>query len=521
MRSEKNTAAFTSGENISYWIDTAERLEFNAVKEDIDTEVLIIGAGLAGLSVAYALVKEGRDVSVLEDGYIGSGESGRTTAHLTCALDDRYSKIEHVYGEEGMKLVAKSHMAAIDFIEKAVKEHNIDCGFKRVNGYLFLHPSDKRETLEKEFEACKRAGLDVSWLDKTPGINVKSECICFHNQGQFHILKYLNGLAQVVKTLGGKIYCNSKARHVNEKGAECNGCKITARNIVVATNSPVNDFVTMHTKQFPYRTYVIGAKIPRGLTAALWWDSGDQDSKWYTAPYHYVRVDEYDDEYDLLISGGEDHITGQADDEGIPEEERFTKLVTWTKEKFPTMTGIVYKWSGQVLEPLDYMAYIGRNPGNDNVYIVTGDSGNGMTHATIAAVLIPDLIAGRENKWEKIYSPKRLPLKLPGKYLKEMASMMVQYADWLHKGDIENLDDLRSGEGGVFSIGLKHYVAYKNGNGELKVFSAVCPHMGCVLHWNKEEKSFDCPCHGSRFSKEGIVINGPATADLQQVRIKD
>jgi nitrite reductase/ring-hydroxylating ferredoxin subunit len=278
----------------------------------------------------------------------------------------------------------------------------------------------------------------------------------------------------------------------------------------------------MHTKQFPYRTYVIGAKVPKGsLPTALWWDSGDQNSKWYTAPYHYVRIDEYDNEFDLLISGGEDHITGQADDEGIPEEERYNKLIEWTKTKFPMMTDIVYKWSGQVLEPLDYMAYIGKNPGNDNVYIVTGDSGNGMTHATIAGMLIPDLIAGRENKLEKIYSPKRLPLKLPGKYLKEMASMAAQYSDWLHKADIKDLDELKAGDGGILSVGLKRYVAYKSEEGQLNVFSAVCPHMGCVLHWNAEEKSFDCPCHGSRFTKEGTVVNGPATSNLLPVLIKE
>ena len=511
----------TSGENVSFWIDSVKPLKFEKLGRDLDTDILIVGGGISGLTTAYCLLKSGRKIVLVEDGFIGSGESGRTTAHLTCALDDRYFQIETIYGEEGSALAAQSHSKAIDWIEETVQTLGIDCDFKRVNGYLFLHPSDKFENLQKEFEATKKAGLNTEWLEEIKSISTEhGPCIRFPNQGQFHIMKYLSGLANAIINLGGQIYTQTRAQDIDDGGATCNGFKVSAQYVVVATNTPMNNIVAMHTKQFPFRTYVVAAKIPKGsLEAALWWDTGNQDSKWFTAPYHYVRTEKYNAEFDLLISGGEDHKTGQADDEDIPEESRYDNLISWTKEHFPMITDIVYKWSGQVLEPLDYMAFIGKNPGNKNVYIITGDSGNGMTHGTIGGLLIADLIQGKENPWEKIYSPKRLPLKVPGKYLKEMADMTAQYADYFTEADIHETDELRAGEGAILSKGLKRLAVYKNESHELFAFSAVCPHLGCVLQWNADEKSFDCPCHGSRFTKEGKLINGPAIKDLKRIEL--
>ncbi|HYC38941.1 MAG TPA: FAD-dependent oxidoreductase [Chitinophagaceae bacterium] len=516
-------ARVTSGENLSYWVDSEEPLRFSRLEEDIETDVLVIGGGISGLSVAYNLLKKGKQVVVLEDGFIGSGESGRTTAHLTAALDDRYYHIEKIVGEEGMRLAAESHSEAVNWIETVVSEQDIDCNFRRVNGYLFLHPSDKLKSLEKEFEATQRAGLSTRWVDEMPGIaGAPGPAICYPQQGQFHIMKYLKGLARAIEQLGGRIFTESRANNIEEDGAECNGRRIHAQFVVVATNSPENNRVTMHTKQFPFRTYVIGAKIPKGsLPAGLWWDTGDMDAKWYTAPYHYVRTEDYDDQYDLLISGGEDHKTGQADAENIPEEQRFDALIHWTKDHFPMMQDVSYRWSGQVLEPLDYLAFIGKNPGSKNIYIATGDSGNGMTHGTIAGILISDLIIGVENPWEKIYSPKRSPLKVPARYLKEMAAMAAQYGDYIARGDIRGVDELHAGEGAIMSRGLKRYAVYRDEHNELHVFSAVCPHLGCVLQWNGEEKSFDCPCHGSRFTCMGEVVNGPAATNLKQIQVEE
>src|ERR1043165_9723036 len=253
-----NAGSLTSGENISFWIESTSPLAFSALNKNITTDVLVIGAGIAGLTTAYQLLKSGRKVVLVEDGLIGSGETGRTTAHLTCALDDRYYELEKVFGEDGSKKAAQSHTAAIDFIERTITDEKIVCNFERVDGFLFLHPSDKKENLEKELEATQRAGLNTEWLENVPSLSSYSgPCIRFPNQAQFHIMRYLHGLAQAIVKMSGDIYTESRATSITDEGAECNGYKISALQTVVATNTPVNNLVAIHTKQFPYRTYVI------------------------------------------------------------------------------------------------------------------------------------------------------------------------------------------------------------------------------------------------------------------------
>lgn len=515
----------TSGGHLSLWVSAVSPIAYFTLKENEETDVLVIGAGIAGLTTAYCLRKAGYNVTVVEDGYAGSGETGRTTGHLSYALDDRYTEIERLHGTESARLAAESHKAAIDWIEKTVKELNINCHFKRVDGYLFLHPSDEEEELQKEFEITQKIGLDTQLLNQVPGVagETGSQAIKFPNQAQFHVMMYLKELADAYVNTGGKIYTQTKAMSINKGVVEMeSGCKITAKHVVVATNTPFNDRVTMHTKQYPYRTYAIAARVPKGkLPYALWWDTGDKNSRWQSQPYHYARLEEYNSEYDLLITGGEDHKVGQADDEDVKEEERYDLLATWTKKKFPAMENIEYKWSGQVIEPLDGVAFIGKNPGEENVYIITGDSGNGLTHATIAGLLITDLISGKENSWAKLYDPSRVKLKTAGGYLREAGNMAAQYVDWISGGDVKDTSRLKLGQGAIISAGLKKYAVYRDAHDKIHAFSAVCPHLGCIVQWNDDEKSFDCPCHGSRFNTAGTVINGPSTTDLKRIEIKD
>jgi len=517
------SSSISSGENVSFWIDSTSIISSNKPDKDIQTEVLVIGGGIAGLTTAYKLLKAGKKVVIVEDGFIGSGETGRTTAHLTSSLDDRYYFLENIFGEENTKFAAESHAAAIDEIEKIVTTQNIDCSFKRVNGYLFLDPTDKEESLDKEYQATQKAGLRTTLLKGIPGLAncEKQRCLAFSNQAQFHILHYLKGLSEAIVSLGGTIYTEAHAQNITKKGAEINGYTFSAEHIVVATNTPINDTMTMHTKQHAYRSYVIGGKIPKGrLPHSLWWDTGDQESKWVSQPYHYVRIENYDDNYDLLISGGEDHKTGQADEEDISQAERYDRLEAWTRNYFPMLDDITYRWSGQVMEPVDSLGYMGKNPGDDNIYIITGDSGNGMTHATIGAMIISDSILGIKNKWEDLYSPSRITFKTAGDFVKEAGNMASQYLDWIKGSDLKNTADLPAGEGGILSSGLKKIAVYRDYDNTLKAFSAVCPHLGCIVQWNADEKSFDCPCHGSRFDTEGTVINGPSAADLPKIEIK-
>ncbi len=511
----------TSGSHHSYWNDSTAPLEYKTLESDTIADVLIIGGGIAGLTTAYCLSRSGRKVILLEDGYLGSGETGRTTAQITYALDDRYYDLEKFFGKDKTKLAAQSHKQAIEWINSVITLEDIDCNFKRVDGYLFIDPSDEEENLDKELDAAKRAGLPVEMIAQIPGLpqDRKLRAIRFPDQGQFHILKYLKGLADAIIRMGGEIYTNSHADSIDKTGAKANGHTIRANHVVVATNTPVNDIVTMHTKQWAYRTYVVAAKIPKGvLPYAMWWDTGNQGSKWVAKPYHYVRLEPLDENFDLLISGGEDHKTGQADEENITESRRYDNLISWTKQHFPYFSEIEYKWSGQVMEPVDSLAFIGKNPGNDNIYIITGDSGNGMTHGTLGGLIINDLITGKENPWAALYDPSRITLRTGLDHIKEVGNMAYKMVkDWVAPGDINDVNELLAGKGAILSKGIDKIAVYKDEDGTLHTCTAVCPHLGGVLQWNDDEKSFDCPLHGSRFTAYGEVINGPAICGLTKI----
>ncbi len=504
-----------SGSTTSVWMATSEVPQFSPLTQDIRVNVCIVGAGIAGLTTAYILARAGRAVAVIDDGPIAGGETGRTTAHLTHALDDRYYEIEKLHGEDGARVAAESHTAAIDRIESIASMEEIDCDFERVDGYLFLGGKSKRSVLEDELGATHRAGINgTEIVEKIPiGSFESGAALRFPRQAQFHPLKYLNGLTRAILRDGGKIYCGTHADKISDGEpatvTTSDGHVITADNIVVATNTPVNDWLIIHSKQSAYRTYVIGARVDAdSVPKALYWDTPD--------PYHYVRIQRsevsggQDASHDILIVGGEDHKTGQEDD----AEERFRCLEEWTRERFPVKS-IDYRWSGQIMEPVDYMGYIGKNPGADqHIYVATGDSGNGMTHGTIAGILLSDLIIGLKNPWAALYDPSRVTLRAASDYVKENLNVAEQYRDWLTGGDVESTDEIEPGQGAVIRRGRKKVAVYKDESGTIHERSAVCTHLYCIVDWNSTEKSWDCPCHGSRFDPYGKVINGPAITAL-------
>ncbi|MCY7420689.1 MAG: FAD-dependent oxidoreductase [Chitinophagaceae bacterium] len=506
----------TSGTHSTIWLDTISQQNFETLTSDVETDVLVIGGGIAGISTAYCLVKAGKKVILIEDGLLYSGETGRTTAHIVNALDDRYSDLIKMHGKENARLVADSHSAAIDFIERASRELQTDCDFTRLNGYLFLHDNDTQKTLDDELKATHEAGIQTTMLDHVPGIPAeKGSCLQFPAQAQFHPLKYLNGLVKYISENGGTIYTHTHAESFKEQEVKANGFSIKATHIVVATNSPINNMLTHHTKQHAYRTYVIGGLVPAGAyQQALWWDTGDPDTKWVIEPYHYVRLQQYNNRYDLLIAGGEDHKTGQEDDENLTAEERYQRLEKWTRQRFDKIKDITYQWSGQVLEPVDSLAFIGKNPSDEHTYVITGESGNGMTYGTIGGMLVSDLILGNQNPWTNLYDPGRITLMATGAFLEEAGNMALQYGDFLKAGDVKSTGELANGTGAIMNEGGHKVAVYKDEQGAVYAYTAVCPHLGCVVQWNHDEKSFDCPCHGSRFTCEGKVINGPALSDL-------
>jgi glycine/D-amino acid oxidase-like deaminating enzyme/nitrite reductase/ring-hydroxylating ferredoxin subunit len=502
----------TSGARSTFWTETAPSPAGRRLTQSLDADVCVVGAGISGLTTAYLLAKAGKTVVVLEDGEIGSGETGRTTAHLVNALDDRYEEIARLHGEEGARLAADSHTQAISQIEIIVNMEQIACDFERLPGYLFLGPDDDPAILDGEYDAAQRAGLrGVQKMVRAPLASFDTgPCLHFPDQGQFHPMKYLAGLARAIAGRRGQIFTGAHAAEIEggdrARITTADGVVVTAGAVVVATNTPVNDLVTMHTKQAAYRTYVVGLPIDTGaVPRALYWDTPH--------PYHYVRVAAEVSGAEVLIVGGEDHKTGQAHD----TDERFARLETWTRERFPVRGASTYRWSGQVMEPVDGMAFIGANPGDaKNVFIVTGDSGNGMTHGTIAGILLTDLILGRKNPWAALYDPARVTLRAAGQFLKENLNVAAQYGDLVTAGDLESADQLRAGEGAIIRRGVKKIAAFRDVRGTLHEFSAACPHLGCIVQWNGTEKTWDCPCHGSRFDAQGSVLNGPAITGLRR-----
>jgi len=515
-----------AGNNISFWERSAQKFRSAPLYENLRVDVCVVGAGIAGMTTGYLLACEGRDVAIVDDGPVGGGMTGRTTAHLVNALDDRFYEIEKMLGKDAARIAAHSHTQAIDRIDEIVREENIQCDFERVDGYLFPPPGASAKNIDEEYDAVLRAGLlQVQKLPEPPIIQyADGPALRFPRQAQFHPLKYLNGLASAIAQRGGRIFTGNRV--VSIKGGESvrletrEGYNIIAAAAVVATNSPINDRYVIHTKQAPYASYVVTFRVGRDVIPhALFWDTAQtaEEEKQLLGPipYHYVRLAP-DGEEDLLIVGGEDHKTAQAFD----FDKRFARLEEWTRRHFPAVGQLVDRWSGQVLEPVDALAYIGPDPaGDENVYIATGDSGNGMTHGTIAGILLTDLITDCENAWAQIYDPKRKTLKpiVIADYAKENANVVAQLRDYLTSGDVSQADEIKAGEGALMRDGASKVAVYRDESGSLHRLSAVCPHVKCIVRWNASEKTWDCPCHGSRFDCLGHMVNGPASADLEPI----
>lgn len=503
-----------SGHSRSIWVADGPLVRRSPLDQNLDAEVCIIGAGISGLSTAYQLAREGRRVVVLEDGAVGGGESSRTTAHLSNAFDDRYLNVERLHGQLGAHYVAESHTSAIDEIERIVQEEGIECDFERLSGYLFSPVGETYKLLEKEIDACRRAGLiNVEWVDHAPLPHFDTgRCLKFPRQAQFHILRYLNGLVDAIERYGGRVFTDTHVSDIEVEDRDSRpraiteaGPIVTASQLVVATNTPMIDRLGVHLKQYPYRTYVLGMPIKTGrLGVALYWDTEE--------PYHYARIVRRDGDDGILIVGGEDHRTGQKDD----ADERYARIEKWARERFPDLGPVEFRWSGQVLEPMDAVAFIGRNPGDEHIWIVTGDSGNGVTHGTVAGLILRDLLQGRDHPWAKLYDPSRKTLAAVGEFARENLNMALQYADWLTSGDVESEEDIAPCTGAVLRRGMQRIAAYRDEYGVLHTRSATCPHLGGIVRWNSEERSWDCPAHGSRFAATGRVLNGPANADLAE-----
>ncbi len=389
------------------------------LRHDATADVCVIGAGISGLSVAYELTQRGASVVVVDQNAIGHGQTCNTTAHLVTALDERYFELERLHGRHGSALTRLAHAAAIERIESIVRTEAIDCSFARLDGYIFvpLSRSDPVELLHRELAAATRAQAVAEILPTTPGLAVQTPCLRFPRQAQFHPLRYIEGLARAIRDHRGRIFTGTRVTSV-DAGERIvvqtqDHFTVSAGAAVVATNRPIRERTDTLPAQTPFRSFVIALKLPAGaVPPSLYWDGYWDDD----TPYHYVRVAHATDGHDLLIVGGEDEeITDPAvlltpDDLAA----RACRLQEWARLHFPMVGEVTHRWHGCILEPDDELAFIGRlNDHDRNVYIVSGDSGNGMTYAAIAGMILPELIAGRDHPWAAIYSPMRKRLDTP------------------------------------------------------------------------------------------------------------
>lgn len=504
------TSRSTAPQSRSPW--TLERpLATSPLAGDLRTEVCVVGGGIAGLSVAYRLSRAGKAVVLLESRELGAGDTGATTAHLSSALDEGFESLEKLHGEDGARGAYESHQAAIEEIAATVRAEAIECDLERLDGYLFLGPGDSPDRLDRELAAARRAGFrDAERLEAIPGVPFASgPCLRFPRQGRFHPLKYLAGLAAAVERGGGRIFTGSPVVEVG-RGPDAfartrDGFRVHAGALVIATNAPIEPRILTNATQAPYQTYALAAPVPKGAAGdALYWDTAD--------PYHYVRVQPSGPGRDLLIVGGEDRRAG----EGPRGSEPWDRLLAWARERF-SPGEVTHRWSGQVMEPIDGLAYIGRDPGDpDHLFLATGDSGHGMTHGTIAGILIAALVLGDDHPWAELYDPIRLRLRSTPALLGTGLHVVSKYAEWVAGSaeEVDSADEVPRNGGRIVRRGGRPVAVYRDEAGTLHERSAVCTHLGCIVHWNDAQKSWDCPCHGSRFSPSGQVIHGPASKDL-------
>ncbi|TGP85996.1 MULTISPECIES: FAD-dependent oxidoreductase [unclassified Mesorhizobium] len=482
-------------------------------KKSCDT--VIIGSGIAGLSVAYELSSTGHKVIVIDRGAIAGGMTSRTTAHLAPICDDGLSALINLRGEETARLFQESQEAAVARIQQNVEELAIDCNFRRLDAFLFpamgVGLEEARDQRKQEFDAARKVRAAAELVTGVPLKGFETAPVLrYPNQATFHPLRYLRGLATAIRDKGGRMFANSPVISVEElrEGrvlvSTVNGGVIEAASAVVATNSPINDRFQLHTKMSPYRTYAMAFTLPRGdIPDALFWDTGD--------PYHYVRMDPGPGSVDYLIAGGADHKSGEADDGDV----RFEAIEAWIRALVPALGNEVTRWSGQVLDTIDYCAFIGLNPGSKSVYVVTGDSGQGMTHGALSGMLLKDLIVGKENPLAAVYEPSRKMSSGVVNYVRENLSAVKNLAGYLLPGELKSLKELVPGQGGILREGIHKIAACRDRSGKLHLLSPVCTHSGCEVVWNSTEQCWDCSCHGSHFAPDGTVLNGPAVAPLE------
>jgi glycine/D-amino acid oxidase-like deaminating enzyme/nitrite reductase/ring-hydroxylating ferredoxin subunit len=501
------------GQTISLWqqykISVAEGVpDFSGATYD----AVIIGAGITGLTTAVLLQEQGKKCIVLEGFNVGFGTTGATTAHINTFYDTNYTQIEKDFGPAAAQISAAAAKESIVIVQDLSNRYGIDCDFKCIDGITFSETKQETKELIEELEATRRAGVDVVEV-RDNEIPVPFEfAVLYKDQGQFHPLKYLNGLAKAFTELGGVLVENAFVRNTSKHGeihiAETDQGEVRGHNLVYATHLPPG-ITVFDTECAPYRSYVLAIKLKNGdYPKHLVYDMKD--------PYHYLRTHIIDGQ-PYLILGGEDHKTGHGDPEAS-----FAALEAYAR-KYYYVESVEYRWSSQYYLSVDGMPFIGEMPASDgHVFVATGYNGNGMILGTIAGKMISDLIIGGENAYKMVFNPSRIkPVAAFQEFVKENVDVLYRFfADRLGAEDLESFNEIQAGTGAIVEYQGKKLAVYKSEEGKISLLSPTCTHMGCMVSFNAAEKSWDCPCHGGRYNLEGQVLCGPPTKNLKQILLR-
>ncbi|HVL88335.1 MAG TPA: FAD-dependent oxidoreductase [Candidatus Thermoplasmatota archaeon] len=512
---------YGSGTTRPLWSDRgAPARERPPLAEDARAQTVVVGAGIAGLTAAYHLAREGRDVLLLEKNRIGLGESGRTTAHITHVVDTLLQDLVATHGQGNAKGAWDAGAFALDAIERIVRTEGIACGFSRVDGYLYGDRARDVERLQKHATLARAFGYEVEEL-RGAAIPIPAPfALRFPRQGKFDPAAYYEGLADAAQRHGARIHERTEVRSLELPPGDGaarlttnDGATATAERVVLAANWPFTDASTLYTKLYPHRTYVVTARAPAGtIPEALYWEIVRRPRQ----PYFYLRVDPQGDGTDLLTLGGEDHKVGH----GRPERS-FAALEAYLRRLAPAAGEIEHRWSGQIVENMDDLPYIGASPRlGERVLLATAFSGNGMTFGTVAGWMLARRAMGHTTDWDGTFRPERMPVARTPDFVRQNADYPLGLVRVLLAGrEPEAAEALPPGEGTVVVAGGRRVAVSRDGDGQLRALDATCSHMRCLVRWNPVERSWDCPCHGSRFAVDGSVLNGPATEPLSRVEL--
>jgi glycine/D-amino acid oxidase-like deaminating enzyme/nitrite reductase/ring-hydroxylating ferredoxin subunit len=494
----------------SFWVGTTPETDYPALADSLNVDVAVVGAGITGITAAVLLKRAGKTVALLESRRIVHGATGYTTAKVTSGHGLGYTKIREAFGEDGARIYAEANQAALDRIAQLVEEDGIDCDFERKHNYAYAEDAEQRAQVEQEVEVERAAGLPASLVDETPLPFPVSAAVRLENQAQFHPRKYLLALAATLPGDGSHVFEHSRVQTVKH-GEPCevitDAGVVRARDVVVATHLPILDRGLFFARTYPHRSYAICARIdPAEAPDGMFINAGTPTRSVRTIP---------DDERLYLNVGGNGHKVAEEDDTPV----RYDQLEEFLREHWPDAGEVEYRWSTQDYMPPDQVPYVGRvSRRSHHAYTATGFNKWGMTNGTAAAMIIADAILGRANPWAELFDAQRLPRRSSlGKLLKENVSVGVRFvADRIRPGDKASIDDVRPGEGAIVGGRGRKTAVYRDEDGTVHELSPVCGHLYCHVHWNPAERSWDCPCHGSRYAADGRAIQGPTTKDLKR-----